>query len=164
MVVDEGGDGVARRGWGHGSGQPPPPPASSLPNQSSPSSRLLKAPGPSFAATRKAAVAPRLAQALQKGCARAQPLFAGASYAHMTVERVFCRLARSQIRRHSKSKGTWWTDSKRGGACTWCPLPGETLSPVPEGINVRSPSLLYLCGDPRGVWFRTAHFHVVLRH
>ena len=33
-----------------------------------------------------------------------------------------------------------------------------------EGINVGSLSSLNLCGDPQGVRFGTAHFHVALRH
>ena len=53
---------------------------------------------------------------------------------------------------------------ERGGAWIWRPLHGEPLSPVPEGISVRSLSSINLCGDPRGVLFETAHFHVALQH
>ena len=82
----------------------------------------------------------------------------------MTLDWVFRRLVRCPIRRHGENKGTWRRDSKREGAWTWRPVPGEPLSPVPEGINVGSLSSLNLCGDPQGVRFGTPHFHVAPRH
>ena len=74
----------------------------------------------------------------------------------MTLEWVFHRLVRCQIRRHGEGKGTWRRDTERGGTRTWRPLPGEAMSPVPEAISVGSFSSLNLCGDPRrAVWNRT---------
>ena len=143
--------------WGRGGGQPPPPQIS-LPQW------LLEALGPTSAAARKAAMVTWSAHSLQEGCARDQPLFSGASHAHMTLEWVFRRLVWCQICRHGENKGTWRRDSEQGGACTWRPLPGEPLSPVPEGINVGSLSSLNLCGDPGGVRFGTAYFYVALQH
>ena len=125
---------------------------------------LLKALGPTSAAARKATLVPWPEQALQEGCARDRPLFAGGSHAHMTLDWVFRRLVRCQSRRHGKNKGTWRRDGERGGAWTWHPLPGEPLIPVPEGISVGSLNSLNLCSDPRGVRFRTAHFPAALQH
>ena len=89
-----GGWGVGGGGGGHGGGQlPPTPPKLTLPQW------LLKALGPTSAAARKAALVPWSAQALQEGCGRYQPLFAGVSHAHMTLEWVFRRLVCCQIRR-----------------------------------------------------------------
>ena len=159
VVVDEGGvmGCWTWRGTWWRPTPPSPPPKLTLPQW------LLKALGPTFAAAHKAALVPWSAQALQEGCARDQPLFAGALHAHVTLEWVFPRL-RCQIRWHGENKGTWWQDSERGGAWTRRPVPGEPLSLVPEGIIVTSLSSLNLCGDPRGVWFGTAHFHVALQH
>ena len=82
------------------------------------------------------AVVPSVVEALQEGSGRDQPLFAGASHPHMTLESVFRRLMRCQIRWHSENKGTRRRGSKRRGEWTWHPLPGEPLSPLPEGISV----------------------------
>ena len=60
---------------------------------------------------------PWSAQALQGGCFVYQPLFAGATHAHMTVECVFGPVVRCQVPRHGEGKGTWRRDTKRGG--TW---------------------------------------------
>ena len=62
-----------------------PPPPLTLPQW------LLKALGPTSAAAHKAALVPWLAEAPQEGCAKDQPLFTGASHAHMTVKWVFRR-------------------------------------------------------------------------
>ena len=159
MVVDKGGDGVLEGGRGTWWRPPPPPPPLklTLPHW------LRKALGPTSAA-RKAALVLWSAQALQEGCARDQPLFTGVSHAHMTLEWVFHRLVRCQIRQHGENKGTWRLNNERGGAWIWRSLAGEPLSAVPDGISVESLSSLNLCGDLRGVRFGTAHCHVALHH
>ena len=97
---------------------------------------LLKTLGPTSAAACKAILVPWSAQALQEGCAKDQPLFAGASHVHMTLEWVFGRSVRCPIRRHSENKGSWRRSNELGSAWTWHPLPGEPLNPVPEGISI----------------------------
>ena len=121
---------------------------------------LLKALGPSSAATCKVAVIPWCVQVLQEGRAGDQPVFAGATHTHMTLEWVFRRRVRCQIRRQGETKGTWREDAERGGTWTWRPLPGEPMNPVPEAISVGSLSSQNVCGDPRGVQLGTAHFLV----
>ena len=88
---------------------PPPPQKLTLPQS------LLKPLGRTSVAARKATMVPCSAQALQEGCARDQPLFSGATHAHTTLEWVFRRLVRCQIRRHGEKKGTWRRDGKQGG-------------------------------------------------
>ena len=99
------------RGVGAGQSPPNPPQKITLPQW------LLKALGPGSAAARKAEVIPWSAQAPQEGCALDQPLFAGSTHAHMTLEWVLRRLVRCQICRHGERKGTWRRDTERGG--TW---------------------------------------------
>ena len=94
---------------------------------------------------------PWCAQAPQDSCAGDQPLFAGATRARMTLEWVFRRLVRCQIRRHGEVKGAQRQDIERGG-------------PMREAISVGSLSSLNLCGDFCGVRFGTAHFLVALQH
>ena len=112
---------------------PPPPDRSS---QTTLPKWLLKVLGPTSAAAHKAAMVPWSAHALQEAWARDQPLFSGASDAHMTLEWVYCRLVLCTIRRGGKNKGTWRRDSEGRGASTWRHLPCEPLSRVPEGISV----------------------------
>ena len=86
-----------------------------------------------------------------RGLHKGSILFAGASHAHMTLEWVFCHLVRCQIHRQGENKATLRGDSEtasEGGAWTWRLLPGELLSPIPEGIGIRSLISLNLCGDP----------------
>ena len=157
LVVDEGGDGVVEEGDGDVVVASPTP-------RTKPPLVAPKSPRPLFCGHRQGCTGPWCARALQEGCARDQPLSVGTSHAHMTLEWVFHCLVRCQIRPHGESKGTWRRDSKPGGAWMWRPLPGKPLSPVPGGISVGSLSSLKLCGDPRGVRFGTAHFHVALQH
>ena len=143
--------------WRRGRGtwwRPPPP---NPPHQTNPPPVAPKSPGAHFCGCLQGRTGAVVGTGLQEGCARDQPLFAGALHAHMTLDWVFRRLVRCQIRRHGENKGTWRRDNERGGAWTWRPLPGELISPMPEGISVGSLSSLNLCGDPRGVWFGTAH-------
>ena len=82
---------------------PHPPPKT--PNKLTLPQWLLKALGPTSVAARNAAVVPWWAEALQEGCARDQPFFAGAWYAHKTLEWVVRCPVRCQIRRHGEKKG-----------------------------------------------------------
>ena len=82
VVVEEGGHGVLEEGEGdmvEANPTPNPPSKLTLPQW------LLKPLCPTSAAARRAAVVPWSAQGLPEGCARDQPLFAGASYAHLTL-------------------------------------------------------------------------------
>ena len=81
-------------------------------HQTNPPPVAPKSPGPTSAAARNAAPVPSSAHALQEGCARDQPLFAGALHTHMTLEWVFRRLVRCQFRPHGENKGTWRRDSE----------------------------------------------------
>ena len=76
---------------------------------------LLKALEPTTSTARKAVGVPWSALALQQGCAGDQPLFVGASHAHMTPQWVFWRLVRCLIRRLGDGKGAWKKDTDRGG-------------------------------------------------
>ena len=111
-------------GGGCGGGQPP----SDTPRKLTLPQLFLTAVGPGFPATGKAALVPWSARAIQEGCARDQPLFAGVSHVYMALECVICR--------QGEYKGTWRQEVSEGAAWTWRPLPGELLSPIPEGNGV----------------------------
>ena len=78
---------MGRRGWLDARKNP-------LPQKITLPQRVVKALGPGLTATRKAQVIPWSTQALQDNCAKEQPLFAGRTHTHMTLECVFRRLVR----------------------------------------------------------------------
>ena len=94
---------------------------------------------------RNVAAIPWSALALHEGSAGMQPLFAGATHAHMALKWVFRHHVRWQICRHGEAKGKWSRDTTHGG--TGCPPLSEPMSPVPDANSVGSLSLLNLCGD-----------------
>ena len=66
------------------------------------------------------------------------------------------RLFRCLLRKHGEGKGEWRRDAAKGGAWHLQPVPGGTMSPLPERISSGSLGPVNLLSDPRGVKFGTS--------